>query len=85
MIEGKASCPDCTSFPCTDIRHQCYIVPRVELNPQNISMIVISEAAPADPADYYYAEGDPLFQCTTVQAFNDAGAKVASIQDTMSI
>jgi uracil-DNA glycosylase len=46
---------------------------------------LISEAAPANPDDYYYAEGDPLFQQTTVQAFQDAGAKVASIQDILGM
>jgi uracil-DNA glycosylase len=48
-------------------------------------MIMISEAAPADRDDYYYAEGDPLFQQTTVQAFNDAGVKVESIQDILNL
>jgi len=33
--------------------------------------------------DYYYAQGDPLFQKTTVQAFNDAGAKVSSTRDIL--
>lgn len=42
---------------------------------------MISESAPADPNDYYYASGDPLFQKTTVQAFRDAGVNVSSIMD----
>jgi uracil-DNA glycosylase len=42
---------------------------------------MISESAPADPNNYYYASGDPLFQKTTVQAFRDAGVKVSSIMD----
>jgi uracil-DNA glycosylase len=46
---------------------------------------MISEAAPPDLGDYYYAEGDPLFQRTTVQAFNDAGAEVESIQDILAM
>jgi len=40
----------------------------------NISIIMIAEAAPTNPGDYYYARGDSLFQQTTVQAFSDAGA-----------
>lgn len=78
-------CLECWGFPCTDVAHQCYVIPKVELNPQNVSMIMISEAAPADRDDYYYAEGDPLFQQTTVQAFNDAGVKVESIQDILNL
>jgi uracil-DNA glycosylase len=75
----------CKEFPCADVRHECYIVPDIEVNPNAISIVMISEAAPADPGDYYYAAGDPLFQQTTVQAFNDAGAEVASIQDIVDM
>ncbi|MFC1716714.1 uracil-DNA glycosylase, partial [Candidatus Poribacteria bacterium] len=68
-----------------DVRHDCYIIPNVDLKADDISMIMISEAAPANPEDYYYAKGDPLFQQTTVQAFNDAGADVSSIQDVLDL
>ncbi|MBE0408643.1 MAG: uracil-DNA glycosylase [Anaerolineales bacterium] len=47
--------------------------------------MLISEAAPPDPADYYYAAGNPLFERTTVQAFRDAGAEVSSIQDILTL
>ncbi|MBM3130006.1 MAG: uracil-DNA glycosylase [Chloroflexi bacterium] len=46
---------------------------------------MISEAAPANPDDYYYARGNPLFAQTTVHAFNDAGIKVASIKDLLDL
>ena len=46
---------------------------------------MISEAAPVDPTDYYYAVGNPLFQQTTVQAFRDAGAEVTSVQDILNL
>ena len=76
---------ECTEFPCADVRHECYVIPDIEMKPDDVSIILISEAAPADPADYYYAEGDPLFQQTTVQAFNNAGADVSSIQDLLDL
>ncbi len=47
--------------------------------------MLISEAAPADPEDYYYAAGEPLFQQTTVQAFKDAGTAVESVQDILDL
>jgi uracil-DNA glycosylase len=75
----------CTEFPCVDVDHECYIVPDVDFKPEDIAVVMISEAAPADPSDYYYAKGDPLFQQTTVQAFNDAGANVASIRDILDL
>jgi uracil-DNA glycosylase len=50
-----------------------------------VSIILISEAAPQEPGDYYYAAGQPLFQETTVQAFNDAGAEVSTMQDILEL
>jgi uracil-DNA glycosylase len=76
-------CVACSEFPCADVRHESYIVPDVEIDPDQMSIVLISEAAPVSPGDYYYAPGEPLFAQTTVQAFNDAGANVASIQDIL--
>jgi hypothetical protein len=75
----------CTQFPCEDVRHECYLVPSIDVDPADISILLISEAAPPDPSDYYYADGDPLFQQTTVQAFRDAGADVSTIHDILRL
>ncbi|MHC4792377.1 MAG: uracil-DNA glycosylase family protein, partial [Planctomycetota bacterium] len=68
-----------------DVKHECYIVPDINLKLNNISMVMISEAAPPDPGDYYYAKGEALFQQTTVQAFNDAGVNVSGIQELIDM
>lgn len=73
----------CESFPCTDVRHERYIVPGIDLDPETISIVLVSEASPPETADYYYAAGDPLFAQTTVQAFRDAGAPVSSIDEIL--
>ena len=75
----------CVTFPCADVRHEGYVVPDIEVNPEGVSIVMISEAAPEKLSDYYYAEGEPLFAQTTVQAFNDAGAHVASMQDILDL
>ena len=76
----------CREFPCVDVRHECYVVPHIDLQPEAVSLVMISEAAPPESGDYYYAaEGDPLFQQTTVQAFREAGADVSSIQDILDL
>jgi len=75
----------CEEFPCADVKHECYIIPDLDVKPDAISIVMISEAAPANPDDYYYAKGEPLFQQTTVQAFNDAGANVSSMQDILDL
>jgi len=76
---------ECKKFPCLDVNKERYVIPDIDVQPDRIEMMMISEAAPKDPGDYYYAEGDPLFQKTTLQAFNDAGAPVKSIQDLLDM
>ena len=80
-----SECLGCTAFPCQDVRHECYLVPGIDLDPDLVSIVLISEAAPPDPADHYYAAGDPLFQQTTVQAFREAGADVSSIGEILDM
>ena len=80
-----SKCVGCKEFPCTDVNHECYIVPAIDVKPEAICLVMISEAAPDNPRDYYYGKGDPLFQKTTVQAFQDAGARVSSIQDIVGL
>jgi uracil-DNA glycosylase len=63
------------------VNHDCYVIPDIDLNPEEVAIILISEAAPADSNDYYYAEGNPLFAQTTIQAFQDAGAAVSTLKD----
>jgi uracil-DNA glycosylase len=75
----------CNAFPCVDVRHDRYLVPEIVIDPEDFSMVMISEAAPDDPADYYYAGNDPLFEQTTVQAFNQAGVDVGSIRDLLEL
>jgi uracil-DNA glycosylase len=47
--------------------------------------MLISEAAPENPTDYYYADAESLFAQTTLMAFQDAGVKAGSIQDIISL
>lgn len=74
----------CNGLYCPDVNHIGYLMPDIDINPEHISIIMISETSPPNPADYYYAPGDPLFQKTTVQAFNDAGVEVSSIRDIIN-
>ena len=79
-----SQCVGCRAFPCSDVKHDCYVVPSVSVKPETISIVMVSEAAPENADDYYYAKGNPLFQQTTVQAFNDAGATVTSVKDMVN-
>ena len=75
----------CQSFPCTDIDKNSYILPPIEIDADKVRIIMITEAPPNDKADYFYADGSPFYLQTTIQAFKDAGADVASMQDILNL
>jgi uracil-DNA glycosylase len=52
---------------------------------EDIGIVLISEAAPPDPKDYYYVGKGALFEQTTVLAFQDAGAKVSTVRDILDL
>ena len=76
---------ECEDFPCVDVLHERYVLPGCDIDPHKISVILVSEAAPQNPDDYYYAKGNPLFEQTTVLAFQDAGVRVSSIRDILNM
>ena len=76
---------ECQAFPCTGMDHVAFSIPDIEVTPEKVSIVMISEATPANRADNYYARGDSLFQRTTLQAFQDAGAAVSSFQDVLDL
>ncbi len=78
-------CIGCISFPCLDVNHSGYILPEIDLQPERVSLVVISEAAPEDPIDYYYAPGQSLFQQNTMQAFKLGGVDVDSFQKLLAM
>ena len=75
----------CKEFPCQDVKHECYVVPDIDIDPQDVSILMISEAAPPKKEDYYYAGGDAQFESTTLQAFQEAGAQVSSFKDILDL
>jgi len=75
----------CRIFPCLDVRHAGYLVPDIAFQPERVRLVLISESAPENAEDYYYAHGEPSFQVTTLQAFQDAGAEVTSFQDILDL
>jgi uracil-DNA glycosylase len=75
----------CLDFPCADVRHEGYLVSDLTIDPSAVSMVMISEAAPQEASDGYYAGEGSLFEETTVLAFNDAGAQVSSISDILQM
>ena len=75
----------CEAFPCADVRAAAHFVSCAQVDPAAVNVILVSEAAPPDPADGYEAPGDPLFAETTVAAFRDAGIEVSSIGEVRAL
>jgi uracil-DNA glycosylase len=75
----------CEDFLCADAKHECCIIPDVDVNPEKIAIIMISEAAPENSRDYFYGGEDALFQQTTILAFQSAGVNVSSMQDVLDM
>lgn len=73
----------CLTFPCTGVNQSAYRLPQIDLDPERVRMVVISEASPENAADDYYASGEPLFQQTTLQAFEDAGLAADSFRELL--
>jgi uracil-DNA glycosylase len=71
----------CESFPCPSAIHDRYLVPEIEIDPETIRLILISECTPERREDYYYAGEGALFAQTTLQAFQDAGFPAGSHQE----
>lgn len=75
----------CINFPCLDSRRSSYLIPHIDVDPAKVSIMLISEASPENPADYYYAGPDALFARTTLLAFQDAGAEVKSLDEVLDL
>ncbi|MFC1919532.1 uracil-DNA glycosylase family protein [Chloroflexota bacterium] len=76
---------ECSDFPCADMDAASYNVPYKEITPQDIQVLMVTEAPPVAKEDYFYASGNPFYLQTTVQAFNDAGVDVSSIQEILDL
>jgi uracil-DNA glycosylase len=75
----------CIDFPCTDVKHGNFSVPQISIDPQKITIFLVSEAAPSNLTDAYYQGDDALFAKTTIRAFQDAGALVNNMQDVLDL
>ena len=84
-VENPVESIKCIGFPCSDINKNGCLMPAVELDPEKVKVIMISEAPPENPSDYFYAPGSPFYLRTTIQVFNDAGVPVNSIQEILDL
>jgi hypothetical protein len=72
-------------FPCTDVNRAGFIVPEIEVDPEAVSLVVISEAAPKSSQDFYYKGEQAAFERTSLDAFQAAGAEVSSFLEIIDL
>lgn len=75
----------CETFSCVDVEHDRYTVPPGPPNPDEVTILMVAEAPPPDPRDWFYAGDDALYARTTVQAFRDAGEDVETVADVLAL
>jgi hypothetical protein len=76
-----SDCVTCHTFPCLDVEKTQYSVPEIDIKPDEIQMIMISEASPQNQNDHYYQGKDSLFEQTTLHAFKEAGIQADSLEE----
>jgi uracil-DNA glycosylase len=57
-----------------------FSIPRI-IEPEQIRIIMVCEAMPEKPDDYFYSSKSSLYVLNTVKAFNNAGIQVKTIED----
>ena len=75
----------CANFACADVKKEGFSLPPPEIDPAQIKLLMITEAPPPDPSDYFYAPGSPFYLRTTLEAFKLAGKDVKSIKDILGL
>ena len=50
----------CHNFPCMDVKQEVYQIPQIDLDPDSIRMILISESVPKKPGDAIINPVDPV-------------------------
>ena len=79
------NCIGCKNLPCDDVNKESYIIPDINIKPENIRIVMISEASPEKVEDYFYAGDDSFYMQTTLNAFKDAGLSVSTMKDIVDL
>jgi uracil-DNA glycosylase len=75
----------CKEFICSDINRNGYLIPDLDIEPDKIKAVIISEAPPENKKDYFYSGEESFYLKTTMQAFNDAGISVSRMQEILDL
>ncbi|AOT72471.1 uracil-DNA glycosylase family protein [Geosporobacter ferrireducens] len=74
----------CNNSSCSGIEKSGFLTPKWDIDCNKVKIIMISEAPPME-SSAYFSEDKTDYMITTIQAFNDAGLNVKSLQDIISL
>ncbi|TCO67708.1 uracil-DNA glycosylase family protein [Marinisporobacter balticus] len=74
----------CNNSGCLGTEKSGFLIPKWDIDYNKVKIIMISEAPPRDPSAYF-SDDQTDYMTTTIQAFNDAGLNVKSLQDIISL
>lgn len=74
----------CNNSGCLGTEKSGFLIPKWDIDYNKVKIIMISEAPPMDPSAYF-SDDQTDYMITTIQAFNDAGLNVKSLQDIISL
>jgi uracil-DNA glycosylase len=75
----------CSGYPCMDVDKKGFSLPSPDIDAAKIKLLLITEAPPPNPQDYFYAPGDPFYLRTTLEVFKQAGVAATSIKDILGM
>ena len=81
----SSNCVACSDFPCSDVKKNTCLIPDLEIDPEKIRSVMVSEAPPENSGEYFYAKNHPFYMETTIQAFKDAGFTVSSMKEVLEL
>lgn len=70
----------CIDFPCLDVRHEANVRPNLPARRDQIHVIMILDAPPADASEATDYD-DPMVRAETIAAFRSAGYDIYTIED----
>jgi uracil-DNA glycosylase len=83
MLAGDLN--HCIGFPCSDVRHTGNVRPALPARRENVRVIMISAAPPADPAEAVTDYDDPVVRAETIAAFRAADYDVSTVADVRNL
>lgn len=71
----------CDDLPCADVMTKKFTAPGIQINPDHVKILMISEAPSPNPDENIYSPNNHEYMQPTVQIFNDAGLNISSMKN----